>query len=362
MGTVRLENIEKTYPNGFQAVKKSNLEIHEGEFLVLLGPSGCGKTTTMRMIAGLEEVTAGKVFIGNEEVTYTPIQKRNVGMVFQNYAVWPHMTVYDNIAFPLKLKGFSKKQIKEQIDKVSAMTDITEYLTRYPTQLSGGQRQRVAVARAVAYQPRVFLMDEPLSALDAKLRESMRTELKQIQKKLKATTVFVTHDQAEAMSMADRIVVMNKGEIVQIGSPEDVYHDCNNLFIADFIGTPPTNFIDVKVIKKDNDTFIKHDSFEFLISKEQVKSIENYVDKEIILGVRPEDMELAKTAKATLNLDLVLIEPQGNYNIIVCELAERKIKILIPSDTKAPKGKTIPINFKSDRIMLFDKETEDRIR
>ncbi|HJO94689.1 MAG TPA: ABC transporter ATP-binding protein [Victivallales bacterium] len=362
MGTVRLENIEKIYPNGFQAVEKSNLEIHEGEFLVLLGPSGCGKTTIMRMIVGLEEVTKGKVFIGSEEVTETPVQKRNVGMVFQNYAVWPHMTVYENIAFPLKLKGFSKKKIKDQINKVSEMTNITDYLDRYPTQLSGGQRQRVAVARAVAYQPKVFLMDEPLSALDAKLRESMRTELKQIQRQLKATTVFVTHDQAEAMSLADRIVVMDKGKIIQIGSPEEVYHDCNNLFIADFIGTPPTNFIDVKIIKKNNDITVKHSDFEFNLKSADYKTLERYIDKDVILGIRPEDMEISKTESGSLKLNLLLTEPQGNYKIVVCVLAERKIKIVVPSDVKIPKSKTIPINFKLDRIMLFDKETEERIR
>jgi multiple sugar transport system ATP-binding protein len=362
MGTVRLENIVKVYPNGFKAVEKCNLEINEGEFLVLLGPSGCGKTTIMRMIVGLEEVTEGKVFIADEEVTSMPIQKRNVGMVFQNYAVWPHMTVYENIAFPLKLKGLSKDKIKKQIDKVAEMTNIKANLQRYPTQLSGGQKQRVAVARAVAYQPRIFLMDEPLSALDAKLRESMRTELKQIQRNLKVTTVFVTHDQAEAMSLADRIVVMDNGKIVQIGTPEEIYHDCNNLFIADFIGTPPTNFINVKIIKKGKDFLVKHSDFDFKLDSKKFKTLENYIDKEIILGVRPEDMEVAKEKKATLNLNHILTEPQGNYKVVVCELGGRKIKIVVPSDISIPDTKTMPINFKLDRLMLFDKDTEERIR
>jgi len=362
MGTVRLEDIVKVYPNGFRAVEKCNLEIKEGEFLVLLGPSGCGKTTIMRMIVGLEEVTSGKVFIAGVDVTNTPIQKRNVGMVFQNYAVWPHMTVYDNIAFPLKLKGFSKGKIKELIDEVAEMTNITANLERFPTQLSGGQRQRVAVARAVAFQPKVFLMDEPLSALDAKLRESMRTELKQIQKKLKATTVFVTHDQAEAMSLADRIVVMDNGIIVQVGTPDEIYHDCNNLFIADFIGTPPTNFIDVKIVKKENDFFVEHENFKFKLDAKKYKTVENYIGKEIILGVRPEDMEISGEQKGTLNLAHILTEPQGNYKVVVCELAGRKIKVVIPSDVVVPGTKVMPINFKLDRIMLFDKETENRIR
>ena len=362
MGTVRLENIEKVYPNGFKAVEECNLEINEGEFLVLLGPSGCGKTTMMRMIVGLEEVTKGKVFIGDEEVTNMPIQKRNVGMVFQNYAVWPHMTVYDNIAFPLKLKGLSKDKIKKLIDNVAEMTNIKANLERYPTQLSGGQKQRVAVARAVAFQPRIFLMDEPLSALDAKLRESMRTELKQIQRNLKVTTVFVTHDQAEAMSLADRIVVMDNGKIVQIGTPEQIYHDCNSLFIADFIGTPPTNFINVKIVKKGKDFLVKHTDFTFKMDSKKIKTLENYIDKEIILGVRPEDMEVTKEKKATLNLNHILTEPQGNYKVVVCELGGRKIKIVVPSDIKIPDTKTMPINFKLDRIMLFDKDTEERIR
>ena len=362
MGTVRLENIVKVYPNGFKAVEECSLEIKESEFLVLLGPSGCGKTTIMRMIVGLEEVTSGKVFIAEEEVTETPIQKRNVGMVFQNYAVWPHMTVYENIAFPLKIKGFTKNKIKEQIDKVAEMTNITDYLDRYPTQLSGGQRQRVAVARAVAFEPRVFLMDEPLSALDAKLRESMRTELKQIQRNLKATTVFVTHDQAEAMSLADRIVVMDKGKIVQIGTPEEIYHDCNNLFIADFIGTPPTNLINVRVVKKGGNIKIKHNDFNFKLDSKKFTNLENFIDKEIILGIRPEDMEITKEKKSTLKLNHVLTEPQGNYKVVVCELEGRKIKIVVPSDIDVPDTMVIPVNFKLDRIMLFDKKTEERIR
>jgi multiple sugar transport system ATP-binding protein len=363
MSTVRLENIEKIYPNGFKAVEKCNLEIHEGEFLVLLGPSGCGKTTTMRMIVGLEEVSAGKVFIGNEDVTEKPIQKRNVGMVFQNYAVWPHMTVYENIAFPLKLKGLSKDKIKKQINKVADMTNISDYLTRYPTQLSGGQRQRVAVARAVAFQPKVFLMDEPLSALDAKLRESMRTELKQIQKTLKATTVFVTHDQAEAMSLADRIVVMNEGKIVQIGTPEQIYHDCNNMFIADFIGTPPTNFIDVKISQMKDKIKIIHNDFSFNADLIKTNTLNKYVDKEIILGVRPEDIKIANDEnEIKLNLTHILTEPQGSYKVVVCELCGKKIKIVVPADTKIPDAKLIPINFNFNKIMLFDKLTKERIR
>ncbi|RLD07035.1 MAG: sugar ABC transporter ATP-binding protein, partial [Chloroflexi bacterium] len=253
MATLEIKNLTKKFGRKVIAVDNISLEVHDQEFLVLLGPSGCGKTTTMRMIAGLEEVTDGTILIDGVDVTELPPRKRNVSMVFQNYAIWPHMTVYENISYALKLKHMSKDEIDRIVHEVAGMTKITELLERLPTQLSGGQQQRVAVARAIAVSPKVFLMDEPLSNLDAKLRVSMRTELKTIHASAKATTVFVTHDQSEAMSIADRIVIMKDGKIIQIGSPEEVYEKSTDLFVADFIGTPPTNFFDVE-LKKSRET------------------------------------------------------------------------------------------------------------
>ena len=247
MANLTFENVTKRFGRKVVAVNNFNLEVHDKEFLVLLGPSGCGKTTAMRMVAGLEEVTAGRILIAGKDVTDLPPRKRDVSMIFQNYAVWPHMKVYENIAFALRLKRMDKSQIDKKVNEVARMTKIDMLLDRYPTQLSGGQQQRVAVARAIAVEPHVFLMDEPLSNLDAKLRISMRTELKAIHDQTDATTVFVTHDQSEAMSMADRIVVMKDGEVIQIGTPDDVYHESASVFVADFIGTPPTNFMNVEI-------------------------------------------------------------------------------------------------------------------
>jgi multiple sugar transport system ATP-binding protein len=238
MATLTLKNVTKRFGKKVVAVNDFSLQVPDREFLVLLGPSGCGKTTTMRMVAGLEEVTYGTILIDGVDVTDLPPRKRDVSMVFQNYAVWPHMTVYENIAYALKLKRMDKKTIAKTVKEAAEMTKIAELLNRYPSQLSGGQQQRVAVARAIAVKPKLFLLDEPLSNLDAKLRVATRTELKAIHDKTEATTVFVTHDQSEAMSLADRIAIMKDGEIVQIGTPEEVYDESVSLFVADFIGTP----------------------------------------------------------------------------------------------------------------------------
>lgn len=360
MSTVRLEKLSKTYGKDTHVVKAIDLEIKDGEFLVLLGPSGCGKTTTMRMIAGLEDVTSGKVFLDDIDITELPPQQRGVGMVFQNYAIWPHMTVKENITFPLNLQKKPKNEIEKIVEKTANITNITEYLDRYPNQLSGGQKQRVAVARAIAYSPKVFLMDEPLSALDAKLRESMRTDLKEIQKELKATTVFVTHDQAEALSLADRIVVMKDGVIMQSGSPDEIYHDCNNKFIADFIGTPPTNFFTVSIIKEGENVFIKHNSFKIKASA-NLKTIEQYINKDVIAGIRPEHINVNSSNKH-VTIKPIVIEPQGNFKVIVTRLDEQKIKIVVNTDEKLAIEDSIDLEFQLDRLMLFDTTNEERIR
>ncbi len=363
MGTVKLVDLKKVYDKNVVAVEKANLEIAEGEFLVLLGPSGCGKTTIMRMIAGLEEVTEGKVYLDGKDITNLEPRHRNIGMVFQRYAMWPHMTIRENIAFPLKLKKYPKKKINETIDRVAKMTAIEPYLDRHINQLSGGQCQRAAVARAVAYEPKIFLMDEPLSALDAKIRESMRTDLKEIQRKSGTTTIFVTHDQAEALSLADRIVVMKMGEIMQIGTPEEVYDDCEHMFIADFIGTPPTNFFDAKVKVSKNGCKLINEDFKIEYTGKYVESLKAYDDKEVVLGIRPENMTLATEAeKSFISLKCGVVEPQGAFKVIVIYINNKKVKMVVNGDRKVKQGDLIHIGYKKNKIMLFDKETQKRIR
>src|SRR5213080_1327950 len=246
MAEVTLRNVSKKYDD-VEAVRNVNLEIPDKEFLVLVGPSGCGKSTTLRMIAGLEEFSVGDIFIGTEKVNDVPPKDRDIAMVFQNYALYPHMTVYENMSFGLRLKKFPKPEIKERVENAARILDITDLLARQPKQLSGGQRQRVAMGRAIVRNPKVFLFDEPLSNLDAKLRVQMRTEIKKVHQKVTTTTVYVTHDQIEAMTLADRVVVMNGGKIEQIGSPNDLYHSPATKFVAGFIGSPAMNFIPCKV-------------------------------------------------------------------------------------------------------------------
>lgn len=361
MANLKLKQVSKRYGRNVWAVKDINLEINDGEFLVLLGPSGCGKTTTLRMIAGLEEVTKGSIILDGEDITTLPPWKRNMSMIFQSYAVWPHMTVYQNIAYALRLKRLPLNEVDRIVREVAEMTDITEYLERFPNQLSGGQRQRVAVARAVAVKPRVFLMDEPLSNLDAKLRVSMRTELKSIHVKTNATTIFVTHDQSEAMSLADRIVIMKDGEIVQIGTPWDVYHDSVNMFVANFIGTPPTNFIDVKVGFSDKDPILINPEFKVVLGEKFRERLIAYNGKNIIIGIRPENIVVFPEKDPLLTLECLLMEPQGSHNIIVSKLDGKIIKIVVPSEVKIVPGEIFPITFKKNAILFFDPKTKLRI-
>jgi multiple sugar transport system ATP-binding protein len=362
MATLELDNITKRFGKDVLAVKNLSLTVNDGEFLVLLGPSGCGKTTAMRMVAGLEQVTEGYIYIDGEEITDLPPRKRNVSMIFQNYAVWPHMTVYGNIAFALKLKKMKKDVIEGIVQDVAALTNIDELLERFPSQLSGGQQQRVAVARAIAVKPKVFLMDEPLSNLDAKLRGSMRTELKAIHAKTEATTVFVTHDQSEAMSMADRIVVMRSGEIVQIGTPEDVYNKSATRFVAGFIGTPPTNFLDVELMSVNGDYFLENPHFKFKLEHVRADRILVYGSRKLVIGVRPEDIDLvAAPEAATFSTECLVTEPQGSHQIVAVELDNQIMKIVAPTQPKVAPGQLIHLAFNEEKIHFFDKESGLRI-
>jgi len=358
MSYIKLDHLKKVYNKKVTAVKEFTLEIEKGEFIVFLGPSGCGKSTTMRMIAGLEEVTEGDITIEDKSIINLQPRDRGISMIFQSYAVWPHMSVYDNVAYALKLKKMPKAKIKEIVDEVAGICDIKEYLERYPAQLSGGQRQRVAVARAIAVKPKLFLMDEPLSNLDAKLRVSMRTDLKRIHQDLGSTSIFVTHDQSEALSLADRIVVMNQGYIEQIGTPNEIYHEPESMFVARFIGSPPSNFFDVIVEKKNEKILLTNKKFSFEVKKEFSKPLNAYVGKEICLSVRPENITVGK--KGLLKTNIIIVEPQGSHVVLAVNINEKEIKIISNLlDLKV--NQEVSVGF-TDKYILFDKETNLRIK
>ncbi len=359
MAYLVFDKVKKIYGSKVEAVKEFSLEIKQGEFIAFLGPSGCGKTTVLRMISGLETVTSGDIILDGKSIIGLEPKDRNVSMIFQSYAVWPHMSVYDNVAYPLKLRKINKEEIDKTVKKVAKISEIEEFLTRFPHQLSGGQRQRVAVARAIAVEPKLFLLDEPLSNLDAKLRVAMRTDLKRIHQELNSTSIFVTHDQSEALSIADRIVVMNHGIIEQIGTPNDIYHKSASMFIAKFIGNPPANFFKVKVIEKDKQIYLKHENFSFKpISKEHKLLKEKYLDKEIILSVRPEQITINEKNYLT-ETKANIIEPQGSHLIVNTTINNEEIKIQ-SNLFNLKTNDIIKIGF-TDVYQLFDLETEKAI-
>lgn len=359
MAYLKFKSVKKIYNKKVTAVKDFNLEIKQGEFIVFLGPSGCGKTTTLRMIAGLEEVTGGDIILDGKSIIGLEPRQRGVSMIFQSYAVWPHMSVYQNLAYALKLQRKSKVEIDKIVKEVAKISNITDYLDRYPDQLSGGQKQRVAVARAIAVKPKLFLLDEPLSNLDAKLRASMRTDLKRIHQELKATSIFVTHDQAEALSLADRIVVMNAGEIEQIGTPYEIYHKPKTLFIAKFIGLPPSNLFDVKIIFKNNKYYLKNNNFEIEYKPNNAKTFKDkYLNTEVIMAIKPEDIVLDKKGKIEAKVNI--IEPQGSYVIFNSLIGKDEIKIVAKEEVEL-KTKLIKVSFLTNNISLFDKTSKLRI-
>jgi multiple sugar transport system ATP-binding protein len=364
MSYLQLINLDKKYSaKGNMVVKSMNLSIEQGEFIVFLGPSGCGKTTTIRMISGLEEISGGDILIEGESVVNLPPKERGVSMIFQSYAVWPHMTVYDNIAYPLKLKHVPKVEIDRRVLAAAEKTNIKDFLNRYPSQLSGGQRQRVAVSRAIVVEPKIFLMDEPLSNLDSILRVSMRSELKNIHETLKTTSIFVTHDQSEAMSLADRIVIMKDGLIEQIGTPKEVYFDCQSIFVASFIGTPPTNFFNVQVIKEQDEMVLRNQEIRYPLDAKEQEILKNYLDQFIVLGIRPESFEISskRLQQTIMQTKADFIEPQGSHVIVISKCGEQSIKISSPILDLKPKS-TIFLSVKNRQVMFFDQITEKRIR
>ena len=330
MAQVSIRTLKKTYDGSDAlAVKGINLEIADGEFVVLVGPSGCGKSTTLRMIAGLEDISGGEIDIGGRVVNDVPPKDRDIAMVFQNYALYPHMTVYDNMAFGLKLRKFPKEQIKQRVNDAAKVLDIEPLLLRRPKALSGGQRQRVAMGRAIVRNPRVFLFDEPLSNLDAKLRVQMRTEIKKVHSTVKTTTVYVTHDQVEAMTLADRVVVMNGGLIEQVGPPQELYHHPETRFVAGFIGSPGMNFIPCKLVKTPEALTVQLENGVMLpVPAERIARYTPFAGKDMLLGIRPEHLPAFvgdnRPGFVTIDVDVDLTEPMGMETVIYFYLAGTK--------------------------------------
>ncbi len=364
MAHVKLEHVTKIFPPRTKAVDDINLEIKDGEFFVLLGPSGCGKTTTLRIIAGLEKPTKGRVYIDGEDVTDLPPRRRDVAMVFQQYALYPHMKVYDNIAFPLKLRKLPKSEIDRRVREVAKLLRIEELLDRYPKQLSGGQQQRVALARALVREPKVWLMDEPLSNLDALLRVYMRAELKRIQKQLKITTIYVTHDQVEALSMADRIAVMNKGRVLQVGTPAEIYHKPKTLFVAGFIGTPPMNFIRLVFRVRGDRYVLEGRTFAITLPSELGRVVEEKIGEgsEVILGIRPEHISLEPIeGSQAIPGEVYVVEPLGTETIINVKVDDTLVKVKTMRELFMESGKKISLYIDMSKIYLFDPKTEEVI-
>ena len=375
MASLSLKNVCKVYPNGFEAVKDFNLEIADQEFIIFVGPSGCGKSTTLRMIAGLEDISSGELKIGDRVVNDVEPKDRDIAMVFQNYALYPHMTVYDNMAFGLKLRKVPKDEIDKMVKEAAKILDLTQLLDRKPKALSGGQRQRVAMGRAIVRDPQVFLLDEPLSNLDAKLRAQMRTELSKLHKKLGTTFIYVTHDQTEAMTMGDRIVVMKDGYIQQIDSPINLYENPVNKFVAGFIGSPQMNFIPAKLIMANGKYTVEFGSedtktsrgrkfyVELPSAKADNEGLKYYVDKEVILGIRPENihdeemfLSTAKTGMIEATVDVTEMLGAETFLYLTCEGIPLTARVS-PRCTARPQD-TVKLALDPNKIHLFDASDE----
>lgn len=373
MASVKLKNIYKRYPGGVTAVNDFNLDIEDKEFIILVGPSGCGKTTTLRMIAGLEEITEGELYIGDKLVNDVAPKDRDIAMVFQNYALYPHMTVYDNMAFGLKLRKMPKDEIKRRVLEAAKILDIEHLLERKPKALSGGQRQRVALGRAIVREPKVFLMDEPLSNLDAKLRVQMRTEISKLHNKLQTTIIYVTHDQTEALTMGTRIVVMKDGFIQQVDTPANLYERPQNMFVAGFIGSPQMNFVDVKVEKVTDEKGGEGVALRF--GKNSIKLPEGkakrllaseYIGKEVVMGIRPENLHdeavyLESMSDSVVTARVEVVEMLGSETLLYVLVDDVDLIARVNPRTKAKVGDIIKIAFDANKVHLFDKETEKTI-
>jgi len=366
MAQVSLNNVSKFFPGNVQAIRDINLGIENKEFVVLVGPSGCGKSTTLRIIAGLEDASSGDVYIGDQRVNDVPPKERNIAMVFQNYALYPHMSVYENMAFGLRLRKYPKSEIESRVKEAAIILGIEKLLHRKPRELSGGQRQRVAVGRAIVRKPLVFLFDEPLSNLDAKMRVQMRIELKKLHIRLQTTMIYVTHDQTEALTMGDRIVVMKDGIIHQIADPIRLYDKPVNKFVAGFIGSPPMNFIKGSVIKKEGRYYFNEGKFRVRIVDSMAKVIEPYADKEVIFGIRPEDIydKLFVTeapADNTIKATCEVIEPMGSEAYLYLNTGKNQLIAKVGGHNKPTLNQDMDLVFDMSKIHFFDKDTESTI-
>jgi multiple sugar transport system ATP-binding protein len=353
MASVELRGVRKAFGR-HEVVHGVDVRIDDGTFVVLVGPSGCGKSTLLRMVAGLEEITGGEVLIDAKVVNKVPPKARDVAMVFQNYALYPHMTVFDNMAFSMKLAGRSKEEMRMRVDQAARILGLTEYLDRYPRQLSGGQRQRVAMGRAIVRDPQVFLFDEPLSNLDAKLRVQMRTEIKELHQRLKTTSVYVTHDQIEAMTMADKIVVMNAGKVEQVGSPLELYDAPANLFVAGFIGSPAMNFLPAKLRANGTGCAVTLSNGAQLPAPPLPVSGE----QEVTLGVRPEHLVIVEQG---VPAEVIVVEPTGAQTQVYCKIAQTQIAIVSSERHAFEPGQTIQVRPQQGKIYLFDPQSGQRL-
>ncbi len=360
MAEVALHHVGKKYGD-VQAVEDFTLTIQHGEFMVFVGPSGCGKTTTLRMIAGLEEITSGEILIDGRKVNHLPPKDRDIAMVFQNYALYPHMTVFDNMAFGLKLKKMPRDEIEQRVRQTAGMLGILDFLKRKPRELSGGQRQRVALGRAIVRTPKVYLFDEPLSNLDAKLRVQMRLELKKLHEKMNTTSIYVTHDQIEAMTMGDRIVVMKDGRIQQVGHPLEIYMHPRNRFVAGFIGSPTMNFIEGARIEKENGAlFSVTKGMKLPIPKTHFEALAPYAGREIVLGVRPEDLSEGDdpNAPGAVKAYVEVVQPVGNQIYIDVKVGDRNLLAAISPQSAVKVKEEILLKARLENLHFFDPESE----
>ncbi len=357
MATVHLQDITKIYDGGVKAVDKANIDIEDREFVVLVGPSGCGKSTTLRMIAGLEDISDGTLTIDDRVVNDVPPKDRDIAMVFQNYALYPHMTVFDNMAFGLKIRKFPKAEIDQRVREAAKILDIEELLDRKPKALSGGQRQRVAVGRAIVRKPKVFLFDEPLSNLDAKLRVTMRAEISSLHSRLEATMIYVTHDQIEAMTMADKIVVMKGGIIQQIGSPLTLYNQPVNKFVAGFIGSPPMNFLVMDVERTEDGVYLKEENSVIKLNDNLAALIEDRT--QVVFGIRPEDLEWSDdTPNETITATVGVVEPLGAETHVYINTTKYQMVAKVDPHILPEVGSSVYMKPNQDKVILFDLETE----
>ena len=349
MSFLDLKNVTKIYPNGTKAVHETSLSVDEGEFMVFVGPSGCGKSTLLRMVAGLEDITEGDINLDGKLINEVDPSERDVAMVFQNYALYPHMNVYNNLAYGLKNRGIDKETIEQKVNDAAKLLQISDFLQRKPSMLSGGQRQRVAMGRAIVRNPKIFLFDEPLSNLDAKLRIQMRLEIKKLQQKVGVTSIFVTHDQVEAMTLADRLAVINEGIIEQLGTPIEIYNNPKSLFVAGFIGSPQMNFLDANL----NNKTLSAENFE-------IKNIDSDYNGDVTLGIRPE--HLIGSENGLINLKVELVEQLGSDNLIYGQIKNIKdFCYRSPGNQTIKKGETLGLNIEENKYYIFDKSTGKRV-